>query len=312
LVALGLGGLAILVLLTIVIVISKKGTTTVTVDEQDGTTKVTIDPEPVSGKDDQPAKEESDQDKPLIELVSIPAGSFQMGSPDFPPPHSVTISAFRLGVTEVTQAQYESVMGRNPSEFQGDARRPVEKVSWIDAIEFCNALSDQGGLKRYYLVEGSDVTIPDEQVDGYRLPTEAEWEYACRAGSKTVYSFGDDEGELDDYAWFKSNSEDKTHPVGQKQPNAWGLFDMNGNVWEWCQDWYGENYYGQLPVSDPLGPSGGGSARVCRGGFWGDDARRCRSAFRFRHGPRYRNIILGFRMARSSVSQPSQVAEPGA
>ena len=165
-----------------------------------------------------------------MKLVLIPAGEFLMGSPesdsDAPdeekPQHKVRISKpFYLGVTEVTQEQYERVMGENPSRFKGDPQRPVEKVSWEDAVAFCRKLSEKEGRT-------------------YRLPTEAEWEYACRAGSQTKWSFGDDDSALKEYAWYLDNADSTTHPVAQKKPNAWGLYDMHGNVWEWCQDWYGD------------------------------------------------------------------------
>ena len=158
-----------------------------------------------------------------IRLKLLPAGTFWMGE-DLDA-HKVTLTQpFYLGVYEVTQEQYERVMGKNPSNFKGP-QNPVEKVSWDDAVEFCRKLSE----------------LPEEKAAGriYRLPTEAEWEYACRAGTTTKYSFGDSESELGEYGWFDKNSDRKTHPVGQKQPNKWGLYDMHGNVWEWCSDWYG-------------------------------------------------------------------------
>ena len=146
----------------------------------------------------------------------------------------------------------------------------MEKVSWDDAIAFCNKLSEREGLKPYYQF-GTGAYSPGG--DGYRLPTEAEWEYACRAGSTTRYSFGDDAASLGEFAWFDSNSDSKTHPVGQKQPNAWGLYDMHGNVWEWCWDWYESYYYRQSPDVDPVGPSrgvsgcaGAGAGRTKRSG----------------------------------------------
>ncbi|HEY7545724.1 MAG TPA: bifunctional serine/threonine-protein kinase/formylglycine-generating enzyme family protein, partial [Blastocatellia bacterium] len=179
-------------------------------------------------------------------FVQIPQGEFLMGSEkgegDEKPAHKVRISRpFEMGKYEVTQAQWEAVMGNNPSNFKG-ANLPVENVSWNDAQEFIQKLNARN--------------------DGYvyRLPTEAEWEYACRAGST-----GDYAGNLDEMAWHGSNSASKTHSVGQKKPNAWGLHDMHGNVWEWCMDWYLENYYSQSPSADPPGP-GTGSLRVSRGG----------------------------------------------
>jgi formylglycine-generating enzyme required for sulfatase activity len=196
-------------------------------------------------------------------------------------------------VYEVTQAQYEKVMGKNPSYFQGavvgneNADLPVEMVSWDDAVEFCKKLSE----------------LPDEKKAGrvYRLPTEAEWEYACRAGSKTAYSFDDEEGLLPEYGWFNRNSSRRTHTVGLLEPNAWGLYDMHGNVWEWCSDRHGE--YPKGAVSDPTGPKEG-SYRVYRGGSWDDEAALCRSAYRRRNDPSDRIINLGFRVALSSTEIP--------
>lgn len=243
-----------------------------------------------------------------MELKLIPTGEFSMGSPDTKtrpiyvrekPQHRVRITRpFLLGVHPVTQEQYQKVMEENPSNFKGNPLHPVEVVSWFDAIEFCNRLSEQEGHKPYYKVDRETVTILDG--DGYRLPTEAEWEYACRAGSPASYCFGDNAEELHYYAWFAENSNGETHPVGQKQPNAWGLYDIHGNVWEWCQDWYTADYYGQSPVSDPLGPSEG-SRRVFRGGGWVFSAVSCRSAFRDGYAPDSRTNSLGFRVLRSYI-----------
>ena len=207
----------------------------------------------------------------------LPAGTFSMA-------HKVTLTNhFELGVYEVTQEEYERVMGTNPSQFKG-ARNPVEQVSWDDAVEFCRKLS----------------ALPAEKSAGYvyRLPTEAEWEYACRAGTTTVYSFGDSAAQLGEYAWYIDNSGNATHPVGGKKPNAWGLYEMHGNVWEWCQDWYGD--YPSGAATDPTGPSSG-SGRVHRGGSWNGNFERCRSANRFRGTPDYRSYSQGFRVLRSSV-----------
>jgi formylglycine-generating enzyme required for sulfatase activity len=230
-----------------------------------------------------------------MEFVLIPAGSFTMGADkNFEdaldretPRHRVTISKpFYLGQYEVTQAQWETVMGNNPSEFKG-RNNPVENISWDDAQMFIQRLNRQEGHNRY------------------RLPTEAEWEYAARAGSASAFCFGDIEKNLDSYACYRYNSREwwgvgdkATHPVGQKAPNAWGLYDMHGNVWEWVQDWYGERYYSNSPGSDPKGPPSG-SYRVLRGGGWADDAEDCRSAYRNYYTPGYRNYYIGFRLALS-------------
>jgi formylglycine-generating enzyme required for sulfatase activity len=206
--------------------------------------------------------------------------------------HEVTISKdYYLGVYEVTQAQYEKVMGKNPSSFpvakvgNENADLPVENVSWHDAVRFCKKLSD----------------LPEEKKAGreYRLPTEAEWEYACRAGSKTAYAFDDEEGLLPEYGWFSRNSSRRTHTVGLLEPNAWGLYDMHGNVWEWCSDRYGD--YPKGAVSDPSGPKEG-SYRVFRGGGWSLGAAFCRSACRDGLAPSIRINVIGFRVALSSQS----------
>jgi len=224
-----------------------------------------------------------------MKLVLIPAGKFIMGSPDSEkwrskdegPQHEVTLSKpFYMGVTEVTQAQYEAVMGTNPSDFEG-AANPVEEVSWNDATEFCKKLSEK-------------------TRQAVRLPTEAEWEYACRAGSKTGFSFGDADEGLGDYAWYSANSGNTTHPVGQKKPNAWGLFDMHGNAWEWCADWYGE--YPKGAVTDPQGPASGRS-KILRGGAWSTPPDPCRSANRYSYGRGDRYYYFGFRVV-VSVSAP--------
>jgi formylglycine-generating enzyme required for sulfatase activity len=228
-----------------------------------------------------------------MKLALIPKGTFMMGSPESEDPlatserplHSVTISKdYYLGAYEVTQAQYERIMGKNPSRFKG-VNNPVEKVSYVDAIAFCKKLSE----------------LPEEKSAGrvYRLPTEAEWEYTCRAGSTSRFGFGDSESQLGSYGWFNGNSNLTTHPVGEKLPNAWGLYDMHGNVWEWCSDWYGK--YPTGAVTDPVGPTRA-TDHVIRGGGLGNSAGGCRSAFRFMSHASGRDSIyeVGFRVALSS------------
>ncbi len=213
-----------------------------------------------------------------VEFVLVQPGTFDMGEQDHA--HRVTISRpFYLQATPVTQSQWVAVMGHNPSYFEtGGGECPVERVSWKDVQVFIQKLNQQEG------------------TDKYRLPTEAEWEYAARAGTTTDYSFGDSDADLDEYAWYYENSGEKTHPVGQKKPNPWGLYDMHGNVWEWCQDWYGD--YPKGHVTDPTGPSRG-SYRVIRGGSWGNGAYYCRSAERGDSSPAYRHFNVGFRLART-------------
>ena len=236
-----------------------------------------------------------------MKLVLISKGTFVMGSPeseqgrdDGETQHEVTISEdYYLGVFEVTRGQYEKVMGTNPSYFQkrvigksDSSMYPVDQVSWEYAVEFCKKLSE----------------LPEEKKAGrvYRLPTEAEWEYACRAGSKAAYSFGANSTSLGDYAWFGENSGNQTHPVGEKKANAWGLYDMHGNVWEWCSDCLGK--YPKGSVSDPSGPSEG-SERVIRGGSWIIVAAHCRSANRNWSDPSHGDDD-GFRVALSSSGIP--------
>jgi formylglycine-generating enzyme required for sulfatase activity len=228
-----------------------------------------------------------------------------MGSPDSDleacddekPRHKVRISeAFYLGVTPVTQDQYEAVMGKNPSHFKGPSDLPVESVTWYDAVAFCNKLSRMERLTPYYLIRGSK-HVQIGGGSGYRLPTEAEWEYACRAGTERPYSFGDDAALLDRFGWYATNSRDRTHPVGRKVPNAFGLFDMHGNVWEWCWDGYDRFYYRQSPDVDPLGMEGA-TYRVIRGGGWNDLASDVRSASRHTLSPGFGLNFLSFMVGR--------------
>ena len=242
-----------------------------------------------------------------MEFVLIPPGEFTMGSPKeeikkevkahaderwfvdellSEEPHRVRITKpFYMGRYVVTQAQWEALMGSNPSWFKGP-QNPVEYVSWDDCQVFLEKLNVRFANKKYKVA----------------LPTEGQWEYACRAGSTGRYFFGDGEAELGDYAWYKDNSEGRSHPGGQKKANAWGLYDMHGNVWEWCKDWHDENYYKVSPHDDPAGPLSG-SERVYRGGCWFHNAWLCRSAFRNHHktGDRYND--MGFRVSLISAEK---------
>jgi formylglycine-generating enzyme required for sulfatase activity len=218
-----------------------------------------------------------------MSFVWIPTGKLMMGSQegehDEKPLHKVRISQpFYLGQYEVTQGQWQAVMGNNPSHFLGDPTLPVEQVSWEDVQAFIRRLNTR---------EGSTV---------YRLPTEAEWEYAARAGSTTAYSFGEDASMLEAYAWYGENAGGRTHPVGQRKPNAWGLYDMHGNVWEWVQDGYGP--YEVDVTTDPQGAPAH-EYRVYRGGGWGTFSANCRSSDRNYDAPDERLPGLGFRLLRA-------------
>jgi len=254
-----------------------------------------------------------------MKFMLIPAGTFLMGSPedeqdrgkDEGPQHELEIPRpFYMGMYQVTQEEYQRLLGDNPSWFcessEGaqkvkslDTRRhPVECISWNDAVAFCRKLSDQSEEKKKGRV--------------YRLPTEAEWEYACRGGAKSSIPFylGDSlsstQANFDGnhpYNAAKGPYRERTTPVGSYKPNAWGLFDMHGNVWEWCQDWYEQNYYNQSPRQDPQGPQNG-TRRVLRGGSWGSNGRNCRSAYRGGDAPGYRDYVIGFRLVCVASSTP--------
>ncbi len=237
-------------------------------------------------------------------LVLLPAGEFTMGAASGRPDetaHPVKLAAFWIERRAVTQELYEKVMGVNPSK-RKEPQNPVERIQWVMAARFCNKASQLEGLTPCYNPETWDC---DFEADGYRLPTEAEWEYACRAGSRTRYANGDDPAQLSQIAWCKPHSGGLPKPVGRRQPNAWGLYDMHGNVWEWCHDWYGEGYYKESPPENPRGPAAG-MHRVLRGGAADSPAERCTSSYRFKESPVFTDACFGadfygFRRVRSAA-----------
>jgi formylglycine-generating enzyme required for sulfatase activity len=240
-------------------------------------------------------------------MVRIEPGTFTMGGSacdQEKPAHEVRITMpFSLGAREVTRAQYRTVTGASPSEFPGADDLPVDTVSWIDAVQFCNKLSKRERLKPYYQITGTDAAIVGG--NGYRLPTEAEWEYAC----------GNERADLNLVAWFSANSERHTHPVGRKQPNRRGLYDMFGNVWEWCQDFYDADYYKKSPpTADPSGPILPGQAHVVKGCSWYDGAEIIHPSHRnwnwFTRKGRGGNS-LGFRVATSDSNMVPDTPVPG-
>ena len=236
-------------------------------------------------------------------LVQIPAGKFLMGDKDEvdAPPHEVVISSFLMDRHLVTQEQFQKLMGTNPSRWKGD-KNPVEQLRWSDAVKFCNQRSEQEGLQPCYDPKTLQCNF---DATGYRLPTEAEWEYACRAGTTTAYFFGDSPARAGDFAWFDKNSGGHPRPVGQKQSNPWGLHDITGNVWEWCHDFYKVDYYQESPRENPRGPNEGQN-KVLRGGAWRFSADNGRSGYRYNESPGSADVcfgydIYGFRCVRKSA-----------
>ena len=239
-----------------------------------------VEPEKVNISIEEPEKIAKQGNSIGMKFTLISAGEFYMGSEESnneKTVHKVKINnPFYLGTYPVTQREWKAVMGYNHSKFKGDYL-PVERVSWVDVQEFIKKLNEKEGTNKY------------------RLPSEAEWEYACRAGTSTRYSFGDEESKLGDYAWYGDNLDGKTHTVGQKKPNSWGLYGMHGNVWEWVQDEWHKNYKG-APTDGSAWEGGDGANRVLRGGSWNFNAWGCRSARRNYCGPRRRSGGLGFRL----------------
>ena len=215
-------------------------------------------------------------------MIAVPAGQVTLSDRRTRRNWTVELGAYQLAVYPVTQSRYAELTGQWPSGSRGE-RFPMESVSWWEAIRFCNALSVQHGLTPAYRLRGNETVEWEDLADGFRLPTEAEWEYACRAGTT-----GARYGPLDEIAWYRGNSEERVHDVGGKQANAWGLYDLLGNVWEWCWDLYDPEVYGNY--------------RVLRGGGWFDEPWSCRASVRRRSHPSFQNDDLGFRLARSLPS----------
>jgi formylglycine-generating enzyme required for sulfatase activity len=245
-----------------------------------------------------------------VQMVLIPGGTFRMGSPRGPadetPVHTVTVDSFWMDRTEVTQEEFARLEMSDPSHFK-NPRNPVEQINWPQAVLFCNRRSEAEGLEPCY--KGSAAEC-DFSASGYRLPTEAEWEYACRAGTVTPYFFGVDARRLGEYAWFADNSGKRTHPVAQKKPNPWGLFDMYGNVAEWVNDSYDPSYYRASPAKNPTGPAKG-KLYVLRGGAWNSPASQARSAVRMAENPGFTDTCLardaiGFRCVRRAILAPGR------
>lgn len=253
-----------------------------------------------------------------IEMISLPGGEFLMGSdhgnPDEAPPHKVKVSPFLMDKFEVNHEMLAKVQLPDPSHWQENPKAPVERVRWRDAKSYCNERSLLEGLKPCYNEKTPDWDC-DYSANGYRLPTEAEWEYACRAGTESAYDFGTPD-KLRQYAWYSEDAEQKTHPGGQRRPNGFGIYDLYGNVSEWCEDVYSPTYYKESPAQDPVGPPNPGKdvKRVIRGGSWKSSADQCRVSAR--QGERtgdtdacFSTDFCGFRcVRRASAAEIQQMA----
>ena len=270
-------------------------------------TPVFDEPNPIQPST-KPTKPRPVRDGSLV-MVDLLGGRFLMGSPDSDdlaqdsekPQHEVTVSPFRIAITPVTVELYREVMPESSSSGrEADVRLPAKDFSWFGAIEFCNRLSEWAGYQPCYSQRSGQWRC-DWHADGYRLPTEAEWEYACRAGTTTRYSFGDDPADLDGYAWYDGNT-NTVQPVASKRANPWGLYDLHGNVWEWCWDGYGA--YSPKPARNPRGPDQSPSGRrVLRGGAFANPPERLRSAHRFGIVPEIGFRYRGFRCVRVPPQQ---------
>lgn len=222
-----------------------------------------------------------------MDMLVVPKGSIAMRDDRIDRRWSAEVRSFALARYPVTHMQYAALVAHSYPPEKRDA--PVENVSWLDAVRYCNALSTATGLRECYQIDGAAFTATlNTESDGFRLPSEAEWEFACRAGTNTARY-----GELDDIAWYAENSSGGTHPVGLKQPNAWGFYDMLGNVWEWCEDLYDAEVYGPY--------------RLFRGGGWSDGARSCMAMNRRRSHPTFAIDDVGFRVARSLKDAPNGI-----
>ena len=259
--------------------------------------------------------EPAEETEPLLDMVAIEGGTFLMGSPedekgrfDNEKRHRVTVLPFRIGRTTITRAQYREVMDLDDAPGPGGDDHPVSEVSWFDVTTFCNRLSEREELAPCYRIDDQKVSWI-EDTGGYRLPTEAEWEYAVRAGTEGRWSFGDDESELDRYAWSIGNSDDEPHPVAAREPNPWGLHDMHGNVWEWCWDAYEE--YRKEPATDPRGAEKApGALRVLRGGAFLNVPGVLRSAIRNWNEPENSNTNIGLASRRRRASEILRPSSP--
>lgn len=258
-------------------------------------------------------------------MAYVPGGTFSMGrtsgigNSNELPVHDVAISPFYIGKYEVKQSEWLDIMGSNPSNFTGDLNRPVERINWYSALVYCNKRSIAEGLVPVYSINSStnpdnwgavpmssanptwDAAVCDWTVNGYRMPTEAEWEYAARGAQNTPDYLYSGNNDISIVAWFGGNAGGRTQPVGTKLENGLGIFDMSGNVNEWCWDWFNTDYYTYSPVNNPAGPSFG-SLRVLRGGCWNYPSENCRLAYRNSIVPNYYSMYYGLRLVRSIVN----------